>query len=102
MSLDRVMLALQAVAFSIALGAGLIEDHSGGGLVDLSLSLECLVITAKDLGAQRRQFDNPLHAVQQLPVMADHDQTAAPLLKLVHQPATSVGVQMISGFIQHQ
>ena len=102
MALNRVVLALQSCAFTLTLVTGLIE-----------LCLRCLLMYSAMLGELRkapaenacpcrRKFDDSLHLLQQLPVVTDDNQAAAPAFKHVPQPLPTGSVEVVGRFVEYQ
>ncbi|MNR32188.1 hypothetical protein D3C85_1497510 [compost metagenome] len=60
------------------------------------------MVAAKHLHPPFTEFDDALKAVEQGSVMADHNQATAPGSQAAHQPAATVGVQVVGRFIQYQ
>ncbi len=48
------------------------------------------------------ELDNLLHAAQQLAIMTDHQQAAAPLLQLLVQLLAMTRIKVVAGFVQDQ
>jgi hypothetical protein len=100
--LAHVVLFLLASAGAATLLARMLQIGARRLLFRVALAPVVIVVAA--VAAQRTgcQFDNALHARQQLPVMAGDQQPAAPLIQLLIQPGTPDAVEVVGRFVQQQ
>ncbi|MDQ1924043.1 hypothetical protein [Massilia pseudoviolaceinigra] len=96
------MLPAQVAQPVFALAAGVLERHGRRRRFGFPLRLVERVIAAVAAQAARIEFNDPVHAVQQVAVVADDERAAAPCLQLRGQPAAGVAVEVVRRLIQHQ
>jgi hypothetical protein len=85
--------AFKLGAFQVVLGV-LLFLRAGGGVE--------AVVTAVVAQAGRGELHDALHRTQQLPVMADEQQAAGPVVQLPQQMCALLGVEVVARFVQDQ
>jgi hypothetical protein len=78
------------------------HSFAPGGELDRLLRAIAAPVAAIACCAERSQFDDGIHGLEQRPVVADDDRAAAPAGEQIDHGTTTVAIKVVGGLVQQQ